>query len=54
LIDATCAPSDIRRLTDFSLVNEAREMIEALIDAMHSKVRDTFGHKPHRKPAGLP
>jgi len=51
LIDATCIPADIRHPTDLSLLNEARELTEALIDAMHSQVRDTFGHKPrtHRR-----
>ena len=53
LIDATCVPADIRHPTDLSLLNEARELTETLIDAMHSQVRDTFGHKPrtHRKQA---
>jgi hypothetical protein len=53
LIDATCVPADIRHPTDLSLLNEARESTETLIDAMHSQVRDTFGHKPrtHRKQA---
>ena len=61
LIDATCVPADIRHPTDLSLLNVdevfsegvARELTEALIDAMHSQVRDTFGHKPrtHRKQA---
>ena len=35
LIDATCAPVDIRHPTDLSLLNEAREVTEILIDAMH-------------------
>ncbi len=53
LIDATCAPADIRHPTDLSLLNEAREVTEKLIDAMHPEVRDAFGHKPrtHRKKA---
>ena len=53
LIDATCAPVDIRHPTDLSLLNEAREVTEILIDAMHPKVRESFGHKPrtHRKQA---
>jgi IS5 family transposase len=53
LIDATCAPVDIRHPTDLSLLNEAREVTEILIDAMHPQVRDSFGHKPrtHRKQA---
>lgn len=53
LIDATCVPVDIRHPTDLSLLNEAREVTEILIDAMHPQVRDSFGHKPrtHRKQA---
>jgi transposase len=53
LIDATCAPVDIRHPTDLSLLNEAREVTEILIDAMHSQVRESCGHKPrtHRKQA---
>lgn len=53
LIDATCAPVDIRHPTDLSLLNEAREVTEILIDAMHPQVKESFGHKPrtHRKQA---
>jgi IS5 family transposase len=44
---------DIRHPTDLSLLNEAREMTEILIDAMHPQIRDRFGHKPrtHRNKA---
>ena len=53
LIDASCAPADIRHPTDLSLLNEAREVTEKPIDAMHPQVRDSFGPKPrtHRKKA---
>jgi hypothetical protein len=53
LIDATCIPADIRHPTDLSLLSEAREVTEKLIDAMHPQVRDSFGLKPrtHRKKA---
>jgi transposase len=53
LIDATCAPVDIRHPTDLSLLNEAREVTEILIDAMHPQIREYFGHKPrtHRTKA---
>ncbi len=53
LIDATCAPVDIRHPTDLSLLNEARELTEILIDAMHPQIKGNFGHKPrtHRKQA---
>ncbi len=53
LIDATCVPADIRHPTDLSLLNKARELTEALIEAMHAQIRDAFGHKPrtYRKQA---
>jgi hypothetical protein len=53
LINASCAPADIRHPTDLSLLNEAREVTEKLIDAMHPQVRESFGQKPrtHRKKA---
>lgn len=53
LIDATCVPADSRHPTDLSLLNEARELTEPLIDAMHSQVRESIGHKPrtHRRQA---
>ena len=35
ITDATCAPADIRYPTDVSLLNEAREKTEALIDELH-------------------
>ena len=35
IVDATCAPADIRYPTDVSLVNEAREKTDELIDELH-------------------
>jgi hypothetical protein len=35
LADATCAPADIRYPTDVSLLNEAREQTDALVDRLH-------------------
>ncbi len=35
LVDATCTPADIAYPTDLSLLNEAREKTEEMIDAMH-------------------
>lgn len=35
LLDATCAPSDIRYPTDLRLLNEAREKLEKIIDVLH-------------------
>ncbi len=55
LIDATCVPADFRYRTDLSLLNEAREVTEKLIDAMHPQVRASLGDKPrtHRRNARL-
>lgn len=35
LLDATCAPADIAYPTDLSLLNEAREKLEKIIDILH-------------------
>lgn len=35
IVDATCAPADIRYPTDVSLLNEAREKTDAIIDRLH-------------------
>jgi len=35
ILDATCAPSDIKYPTDLGLLNEAREKLEAMVDALH-------------------
>ncbi len=36
IVDATCAPSQIRYPQDVSLLNEARENAEKLIDQLHN------------------
>jgi len=36
ILDATCAPSDIRFPTDLRLLNEAREKLEDMIDTLHA------------------
>ena len=45
ILDATCAPADIRYPTDLSLLNEAREKLDDIIDIMHK----TLG-KPGKRP----
>ena len=35
ILDATCSPSNIRYPQDFSLLNEAREKLEDMIDCFH-------------------
>ncbi|CAB3391268.1 transposase (fragment) [Kyrpidia spormannii] len=39
LLDATCAPADIAYPTDLTLLNEAREKLEAMIDVLHAARR---------------
>ena len=43
ILDATCVPQDIRYPTDGSLLNEAREKLENMIDVLHANVG---GKKP--------
>ena len=43
IVDATCAPSNIRYPQDVSLLNEARENAEMLLDVLHDP---TDGKKP--------
>ncbi|WP_029420173.1 IS5 family transposase [Alicyclobacillus macrosporangiidus] len=45
LLDATCAPADISYPTDLSLLNEAREKLEKMIDVLHA-VRERGKRKP--------
>ena len=45
IIDATCAPADIRYPTDLSLLNEAREKTENLIDRLY-KDQESKTKKP--------
>jgi hypothetical protein len=45
IVDATCAPADIRYPTDVSLLNEAREKTEELIDQIETFHR-RFGFYP--------
>ena len=44
-MDATCTPADIRYPTDLSLLNEAREKTEAIIDRLHA-ARSEKNEKP--------
>ena len=41
IVDATCAPADIRYPTDVSLLNEARDKTEELIDELHAPLVGT-------------
>ena len=35
IVDASCAPADIKYPTDLNLINEAREKAEKIIDVLH-------------------
>ena len=39
ILDASCAPADIRYPTDLNLIGEAREKREAIIDVLHAPLR---------------
>jgi IS5 family transposase len=39
IVDASCTPADIRYPTDLSLLNEAREKSEGIIDRLHEPLR---------------
>lgn len=46
IVDASCTPCDIRYPTDLSLLNEAREHTERIIDVLYEQVRDQVLQKP--------
>jgi len=39
ILDATCAPADIKYPTDLGLLNQAREHTEKIIDALHNQIK---------------
>lgn len=46
IVDATCAPADIRYPTDLGLLNEARENSEEILDTLYAQVSEQFKVKP--------
>jgi hypothetical protein len=46
IVDASCTPADIRYPSDLSLLNEAREHTEHIIDALYAQVREQGVQKP--------
>lgn len=46
IVDASCTPADIRYPTDLSLLNEAREHTERVIDALYQQVQGQVVQKP--------
>ncbi len=50
IVDATCAPQNIRYPQDTSLLNEARENLEEMVDALHHP-KDRVKPRTYRKKA---
>jgi IS5 family transposase len=53
IIDATCAPADIRYPTDLELLNQAREELEEILDSLYEPIQGKVDKKPrsYRKKA---
>jgi transposase, IS5 family len=51
LLDASCAPADIRYPTDLSLLNQAREQTEAIIDNLYQQVELAQKPRTYREQA---
>lgn len=49
ILDATCSPSNIRYPQDFSLLNEAREKLDDLIDLLHDPKSGKRRPRTYRK-----
>lgn len=51
ILDATCSPSNIRYPQDFSLLNEGREKLEAMIDYFHKNFHPWDKPRTYRRVA---
>ena len=49
ILDATCSPSNIRYPQDFSLLNEAREKLEDMIDYFHKNCHPWAKPRTYRR-----
>ena len=49
ILDATCSPQNIRFPQDYSLLNEAREKLDAMIDDLHRRAGDPDRPRTHRR-----
>ena len=47
ILDATCAPADIKYPTDLGLLNQAREHTEKIIDALHTRIQLPVKNQEH-------
>ena len=46
ILDATCAPADIRYPNDLGILNQAREQTERIIDKLYGQSKDKTDRKP--------
>jgi hypothetical protein len=46
ILDATCAPADIRYPNDLGILNQAREQAEEIIDSLYEPIKDKLNDKP--------
>ena len=46
ILDATCAPADIKYPNDLGILNQAREQTETIIDAWHTQIQSPVKKKP--------
>jgi transposase, IS5 family len=46
ILDATCCPADIHYPTDIGLLNQSRELTEAVIDILYPSIQDRYDYKP--------
>jgi hypothetical protein len=46
IVDATCAPADIRYPNDLGILNQAREQTEEIIGSLYEPIKDKFLKKP--------
>jgi len=51
ILDATCAPANIRYPQDLSLLNEARKNLEAIMDSLNEQTTGKIEPRNYRKQA---
>lgn len=54
ILDATASPSNIRFPQDFSLLNEAREKTDCMIDLLHKQIREKLHPRTYRECCTMP
>ena len=49
ILDATCCPADIRYPTDAGLLNQARELVEQIVDILYNSIQEQLPQKPRTR-----